>query len=503
VQDPVKPVHDSVDWAWLFCFSVLHKEEPRGRWKEPMSETPNDQDLQLEQEKRFQHMMDLIFQAHPYYRKLFAQLGLKRSHFRSLADLKYVPPTTKERFMAEPEAFRLDPSRLVSLSTPERTLAQVIYTSGSTVGNPTPFYDTNFDLIARIAQMKEASTLAGIGPDDLVANLFPLTAVLHQGFLSALYGPLAVGARMIAGMPGQPSTPFPVYQRTEEIARMIASQRCTVLWGITSYVRKVILEAQSQQLDLSAVNMVFVAGEPCPPAMRSDLRNRLRTLGATRVMIQNGYGFTEMQGPTIECAEEGPLHIPAPAQYAFEIVDPDGYMPVPEGQDGLVLITHLNRRGTVLLRYQVGDICSIHRSGTCPVCGRTGPRFGSAPVRTGDLVKVKGTLVNSRLIVEAVGACPGVVEFQVQVRPVQPDDPLSGDDLVVRVAVAQEDVEEATSTLRQVVLQACEITPRIEVLPIQAFDQEYKLKRFVDLRPQANARTAAEFKEAGGEIHEV
>ena len=59
----------------------------------------------------------------------------------------------------------------------------------------------------------------------------------------------------------------------------------------------------------------------------------------------------------------------------------------------MLAFTHLNRRGTVFLRYLVGDVVSISHD-TCPHCGRTAPRLTSQPTRTGSLLKVKGALVN-------------------------------------------------------------------------------------------------------------
>ena len=76
----------------------------------------------------------------------------------------------------------------------ERTIADIIYTAGSS-GEPTPFYDTVHDRYARIDLMARATRIAGIGPADTVMNLFPLSAVPHQGFLSATWGPMAAGSQ--------------------------------------------------------------------------------------------------------------------------------------------------------------------------------------------------------------------------------------------------------------------------------------------------------------------
>jgi len=127
-----------------------------------------------------------------------------------------------------------------------------------------------------MAQLKEAATWAGIGPHDTVANLFPVTSVSHQGFLSALHGPLTVGAKVIRGFTERRDTPFDIYQSTAELAEHVARRRATVLWGIVSFVRRLILKAQELELDFSSVRLAF-AGRSLAQA-RSPVR-RPRPLG--------------------------------------------------------------------------------------------------------------------------------------------------------------------------------------------------------------------------------
>jgi phenylacetate-CoA ligase len=451
--------------------------------------SPRSEDLQRVWEQRFQRMMDYVCAAHPYYRDVMRRCGLSRHDFGCLEDLRRLPVTTKQHYMADPDAFRLRSECLPDLSLPERTLWGAVYTTGSTAGRPTPFYDTAYDHVARVWQMRAATEMAGITPADVIANCFPLTTVPHQGFLSALYGPLAVGAMVFTGFTGRRATPFPVCRSTEDLLRLIVTHRATVLWGITSYVRRLVLTAGTLGLDLSSVRVVFVAGEPCPPGMRADLHRRLARLGATNVCVQNGYGCTEMQGPTIECAEGGPLHVPAPEQYWFEVVDPSTHTPLPEGSRGLVLLTHLNRRGTVLLRYAIGDLTAM-ATGPCEVCGRDGPRFVLPPQRGDALIKLRGTLLNPMVLIETVSGVAGVDDFQIAAACQDPRDPLAGEELVVRFTGPPEEAATVRETIAQAVRSVCELTPRVVYLSPEAFaaldDADvYKFRRFRDERRAA------------------
>lgn len=443
------------------------------------------QQLRERQNAYLQRMAPLWAQAHPYARRVLAERGLTSDDFRTVDDIPKLPPMTKQDYLSDPERFRLDPSRATGLSLEERTIADIIYTAGST-GDPTPFYDTVHDRFARIQILEHGARIAGVGPDDTVMNLFPLSAVPHQGFLSATWGAMATGSKLLSALTGRAYADFPVHRRMDEAIELIESQRVTVLWGITSYVRRVILRAETLGKDFSAVRLVMAMGEPCPTAMREDMRARLMGLGSPHVTVNNGYGMTELMGPSTECRENGGAHLPAPEQFYFEVVDPQTYAPVPDGTRGLLVLTHLNRRGTVLLRYVAGDIVAFTHD-QCPHCGRWEPRFLGSPYRVDGLTKVKGTLVNPAVLLEGLSGLlsRGVKEFQVVISHEVPGDPLSADELRVRVACAEEDQARLQQEIAATVRAETEISPAIEFLPADGFGEiagGYKFKRFVDER---------------------
>lgn len=432
--------------------------------------------------RNFQRMIELVFVSHPYYSRRYAALGIAQRDIASLADLQQLPVTTKQEYMSVPDQFRLETHDREDLSLAERTLANVIYTTGSTAGNPTPFYDTNFDHASRIAQMKVLAKTLGITPSDVIANLFPLTPVLHQGFLSALYAALASGAKVFATFTGHPATEFPIYNDTALASKLLQENRPTVLWGITSYVRRIVSLALTQGTDLSDVRLVFLAGEPASVAAQEELRAELEAHGARDVRVENGYGFTEMQGPGVRCVPGGPVHLPGREAFYMEVLDPASRQPVPPGADGMLAITHLNRRGTVLVRYLVGDICAI-RENICSHCGEEGPRLVSAPRRTGDLVKIKGTLVNTSALVQSLDEVPGLVHSQVRVRP--PSDGGFTEELIIYVVTADGRTAEVADRIRTLVRSGFELTPVVSAAPSELRDElthRYKVRRFVDER---------------------
>src|SRR5262249_33848723 len=143
--------------------------------------------------------------------------------------------------------------------------------------------------------------------------------------------------------------------------------------------------------------------------------------------------------------------------------------------------THLHRRGTVLLRYLVGDLVALSRA-PCPLCGREGERVVTTPRRTGRLVKCRGMLVNTDLVVETLSALEGIGQFQIVFTR---DGPGGMDRLLVRI---ERDASDASAALREqavgVVRAAVNLRPDVEFVPSgELYDERsIKAKRVLDLR---------------------
>ena len=190
-------------------------------------------------------------------------------------------------------------------------------------------------------------------------------------------------------------------------------------------------------------------------------------------------------GGLAQCHEEGAWHNPAPELLFHEVVDPDTGRRLPDGERGALAITHLDRRGTTLIRYLVGDIVSLSHE-PCPHCGRSGDRIVGPVIRTKDLLKVKGMLINPAVLFEALRSVPGVDEFQVVVAKEDPADPFSMDEMILRVAASaggnQSALSEALVTAAQ---GAVQVRPRVVFEDASAiYDPgvEAKATRLVDRR---------------------
>jgi phenylacetate-CoA ligase len=103
----------------------------------------------------------------------------------------------------------------------------------------------------------------------------------------------------------------------------------------------------------------------------------------------------------------------------------------------------------------------------CPHCGRNGDRIVAPVVRTKDLLKVKGMLINPTVLLEAISAIKDVQEFQVVLTRRDASDPLSPDEMVVRVASAALDRDALSSTVVTAAQAAVRVRPKVEFVPAQ------------------------------------
>ena len=121
----------------------------------------------------------------------------------------------------------------------------------------------------------------------------------------------------------------------------------------------------------------------------------------------NSYGLSEMNGPGVafECPEQNGMHI-WEDNYIVEIIDPVTLEPVPDGEEGELVMTTLLREGMPILRYRTKDLTRII-PGPCP-CGRTHRRIERIKGRTDDMMILKGVNIFPIQIEKRLMEIPGV-----------------------------------------------------------------------------------------------
>jgi len=444
-------------------------------------------EIRAVQDEKLRHQMTLLEKYSPFYGKKFKEWGIKAADVQGVDDLERIPLLYKKNYMADPMSFRLAIPADAPVQPHERILWGVHYTTGTTSGVPTPFFSTTHDYFANLMQLARLCEVATIGPDDTVANIFPLTPIPHIGFWKTVDYSIACAAKVVSALTGSMYPPFPIHRSLDYATEMIAKNRATVVSGIVSFVRRVIMRAEELRKDFSSVRTCVVLGEACPEGMRADMKQRLIKMGAKDPFICSGLGFTELQGSTLECTERGGMHLCGPDLHFLEIVDENTGKRLPDGEKGLLTITHVDRRGTCFLRYVVGDITTLTHD-TCPHCGRNDARVVMQPIRTMELVNIKGTLINPDILKTEITAVKGIDEYQIVFTKVDVKDPLSLDHLQIKVAAsAGFDRKQIQQELIQRSRRAVEMTPEVVFVEMpEIFDPTKALKstRVVDLRPR-------------------
>ena len=145
-------------------------------------------------------------------------------------------------------------------------------------------------------------------------------------------------------------------------------------------------------------------GEQWSEAMRGQIES---ALGIT---AYNNYGLSEVVGPGVsgECAVRAGMHIQED-HFLAEVIDPHTGRPVPDGQEGELVLTTLTREGMPVLRYRTRDITSLDRS-QC-ACGRWFVRMARVTGRTDDMLIVRGVNVYPSQIEEALLTVAGVLPY--------------------------------------------------------------------------------------------
>lgn len=439
-------------------------------------------ELRALQDSLLRDMVEICYEHHPFYSQLMRREKLEPRHLQSCDDLVRLPPSSKTDFLADPEAFRIRPD---GLPAAEGALWKVIYTTGTTSGRPAPVFIAGDDHFGYMHMSARSQDIIGMRSTDVIANLFPLTSFPMGAYSRAADEAAAIGATIVNIHPGRAESRYSLNRSLDEAVEIVARHRATVLVGIAGFVRRVLMRAHELGADFSSVRLASITGEAASDALLQSFTQTMERLGCAGTRIVNRYGSTEQGSAMVECVPGSGFHALAPDHLYHETLDAETGRRCQDGETGMLAFTHLQRRGTAFLRYLVGDQVTISRE-PCPHCGRTAPRITSQPVRTGDLVKIKGTLVNLQTLKDSLESVRELIEYQIVVQRVDAEDEFSADELLLRVALAQG--AEASGVTDGLVERASALTlvrPRVEIVAANAiYDPATmgKPRRVVDLR---------------------
>ncbi len=313
--------------------------------------------------KQVRHVWDNV----AYYRQKMQEQNLTPEDIKSIDDLHKLPLLSKADLKA---AY---PYGL--LACPLRDCVRIQSTSGTTGKRVVAFY-TLKDIDIWEECCARAIVAAGGTNEDVCQVSYGYG--LFTGGPGLNGGSHKVGCLTIPASSGN----------TERQIMFIMDLSATILCCTPSYAA--YLGESMKEMGLTPEQIPLKAGifgaEAWSEEMRRDIE---KTLGIKAYDI---YGLTEISGPGVsfECSEQRGMHINED-HFIAEIIDPDTCEVLPEGTQGELVFTSLDKEAFPLLRYRTRDICTLTRE-KCS-CGRTHVRMTKPKGRSDDMLIIRGVNV--------------------------------------------------------------------------------------------------------------
>ncbi|MGV1097963.1 phenylacetate--CoA ligase family protein [Thiovibrio sp. JS02] len=325
------------------------------------------EDLEQLQLERLQATLFRVATHVPFYRQKFRELRVDPDGFRSLAELRSLPFTSKQDLR--------DNYPYGLFAVPLRDVVRVHSSSGTT-GQATVVGYTGNDIKTWSNLTARVLTAAGVTNEDVVQIAFGYG--LFTGGFGLHYGAERVGASVIPISSGN----------TKRQIQIMQDFRTTALICTPSYALLLADAIEEMGLPLNAFCLKYglFGGEPWSEAMRHEIQNKLN------IIATDNYGLSEIMGPGVagECLERNGLHINED-HFLVEVINPDTLEPVAPGEVGELVITTLTKEAFPVIRYRTRDLTRLIEE-PC-ACGRTLRRMQRVMGRTDDMLIVKGVNV--------------------------------------------------------------------------------------------------------------
>jgi phenylacetate-CoA ligase len=427
-------------------------------------------ELQARSAVRLQRLVEHAATQVPYYRDLFAEVGVGAGDVRSVQDLSKIPPTTKATLRAN------YPARTVAQNvSPERRWK--VTTSGSS-GEP-------FEMFADRA-----------GLDSWLGSFFYFLQDLAgvPAWQSRIqlggYRPLTAN---VAGLPSAPSRlrrlafgqsleRLPDREVSVEafcglVARL--GRRPYWIWAVPSLASHLAGALLASSIELPVYpTIVMSSGESLTKPQAYTIRQ------AFRCRIVDHFVVTETPHIAQSCPDQPDRFHVNSERAILRIVGDDG-TDVGPGEVGRVLLTDLSNYAMPLVNYELADRAVA--ADTCP-CGRGFPTVASIEGRVSEMLRTpSGTVLSGPTVASIMYFVPDLVESIVdfQVAQVAPDA------VVVRLIPSPAFSEKQADHIRQALGEQLGGEVRVEVQRVDRIPREPSGKRLMVRTEYADSAPAA------------
>jgi len=327
---------------------------------------PPDQ-LQAIQLQRLKFMVQRAYNHVALFRKRMDDAGLEPTDVRSLDDVTKLPFTMKTD-LRDTYPFGL-------FASPMKDIVR-LHASTGTTGKPIVVAYTKEDIDVWANVMMRSFAACGLHAGDVIQNAYGYG--LFTGGLGAHYGGEALGATVIPISGGN----------TQRQLMVMKDFGSTAICCTPSYFLHIIEQAPELGVNLKELPLragIFGA-EPWTESMRR------RIEAESGIKAYDIYGLSEIIGPGVamECECQAGPHIFEDWFYP-EIIDLKTGRPLPDGEEGELVLTTLGKQAMPMIRYRTRDITALSRE-RCE-CGRTLRRIQRISRRSDDMFIIRGVNV--------------------------------------------------------------------------------------------------------------
>ena len=304
------------------------------RYYQPEIECASREEIRAIQEEKLRAQVRHVYEHVPYYRKKMEAKGVRPEDINTLEDLSKLP------FLSKADLREAYPYGLVGV--PLKDCVRIQSTSGTTGKRVVAFY-TQHDIDLWEDCCARAIVAAGGTNEDVCQ--------VSYGYGLFTGGPGLNGGSHKVGCLTVPTSSG----NTDRQIMFIMDLSTTILCCTPSYAA--YLGERMKELGYGPNDIPLKAGifgaEAWSEEMRQDIQ---QTLGIKAYDI---YGLTELSGPGVafECSAQSGMHINED-HFIAEIIDPETEEVLPEGAQGELVFTAIDKEAFPMIRYRTRDICT-------------------------------------------------------------------------------------------------------------------------------------------------
>ncbi len=318
-----------------------------------------DQDeIKAYQTKQVKRLISYAYENVPFYRDRFGKIDLTPDNFRSLEDLKRIPPLTRD-----------DLQNNLDVLVSERTDRDQLLKSASsgTTGIPITYYkDTRCDSADHAAAylgMLNSGWRFGDKRLHIWGN--PLSIKSWDSLSSKM-------KRVLFGYKNYPSFLLNKEERFRDLISLINKYKPKFIDGYTSSIYMLARYVMQNHITIHRPERIFTTAENLYDYQREIIETHLAP-------VTDLYGSGEINGVAFQCRENN-----------YHILEPRVYVESQDSEGGRkrILSTDLENFVMPLIRYDIGDMFDGLHEDRCP-CGLDSHYFRKIEGRASELIHLQ------------------------------------------------------------------------------------------------------------------